>query len=166
MKRKYSKLAIEILLFVAALLAINAYQARNLLDTDGGPAPALQATTLQGEKFDLAELSGRPALIYFFAPWCPYCSASADNIVRLRRLRSEESLAIVVVALDWKTHSQIQEYADDHALNMSVVMGSSDIARDWQIHGFPTYYVLDREHRVVRRDVGYSTQLGLLWRSR
>ncbi|MGB5332643.1 MAG: hypothetical protein WBN05_08900 [Woeseiaceae bacterium] len=30
---------------------------------------------------------------------------------------------------------------------------------------FPSYYVLDREHRIVRRDIGYSTQLGLWWRA-
>lgn len=111
------------------------------------------------------DLKGTPVLIYFFAPWCPYCSASADNIVRLRRWRSEEELAIVVVALDWQERDQILEYANKHELNTPVVMGSPAIAADWKVHGFPTYYVLDGEHQVVRRDVGYSTQLGLIWRS-
>ncbi len=163
--RKYSVLFIEVLLFIAAFMAISAYQARDLLATDRAPAPALRATTLQGAEFDLAEFTGRPVLIYFFAPWCPYCSASADNLVRLRRLRGEEQLAIVAVALDWREHRQILDYANKHELNVPVVMGNTGIATDWQVHGFPTYYVLDSEHRVVRRDVGYSTQIGLLWRS-
>lgn len=155
----------QALLFVAAFMAISAYQARSLLATDQEPAPALRATTLQGEAFDLVDLKGKPALIYFFAPWCRYCSASADNLVRLRRLRSEEELAVIVVALDWQEHAQIIEYADKHELNMPVVMGNGEIATDWKVHGFPTYYVLDSEHRVARRDFGYSTQIGLLWRS-
>jgi hypothetical protein len=46
-----------------------------------------------------------------------------------------------------------------------VVLGDSGIARDWQIYAFPSYYVLDSRHRIVRRDVGYSSQLGLLWRA-
>ena len=36
---------------------------------------------------------------------------------------------------------------------------------DWSVRAFPTYYVLDSEQRIKRRDIGYSTQLGLLWRS-
>jgi thiol-disulfide isomerase/thioredoxin len=163
--RKISILLLEVALFVAAFMAISAYQARSLLATGQEPAPPLIATTLQGDAFDLADIKGKPVLIYFFAPWCPYCAASADNIVRLRRLRSEERLAILVVALDWQERSQILAYASKHELNMPVVMGNPGIAADWKVHGFPTYYVLDSEHRVVRRDFGYSTQLGLLWRS-
>ncbi len=163
--RKYSILFAEAMLFIAAFMAISAYQARTLLPTDHEPAPSLRATTLQGEEFDLANLKGTPVLIYFFAPWCRICSASADNIVRLRRWRSEEELAIVIVALDWQEHGQILEYANEHELNAPVVMGNPRIAADWKVHGFPTYYVLDSEHEVVRRDFGYSTQLGLLWRS-
>ena len=163
--RKYSILFAEAMLFIAAFMAISAYQARTLLPTDHEPAPSLRATTLQGEEFDLVNLKGTPVLIYFFAPWCRICSASADNIVRLRRWRSEEELAIVIVALDWQEHGQILEYANEHELNAPVVMGDPRIAADWKVHGFPTYYVLDSEHEVVRRDFGYSTQLGLLWRS-
>jgi len=163
--RRYLSLVMQAVLFVVAVMAISAFQARNLLATDRSPAPSLQAPNLAGEHFDLAAFSGKPAVIYFFAPWCPYCSASADNLVRLRRLRSENELAIVAVALDWQNHRQIEDYANEHDLNVPVVMGNRTIASDWKVHGFPTYYVLDSEHRVARRDVGYSTQIGLLWRS-
>jgi len=163
--RKYSILFAEAMLFVVAFMAISAYQGRTLLPTDHEPAPPLRATTLQGEEFDLSDLKGTPVLMYFFAPWCPYCSASADNIVRLREWRSEEELAIVIVALDWRERGQILEYANEHELNAPVVMGGPKVATDWKVHGFPTYYVLDSELKVVRRDFGYSTQIGLLWRS-
>lgn len=163
--RKYSMLLAQALLFVFAFMAISAYQARTLLATDGQPAPDLDGISLQGELFRLADVAGRPVLIYFFAPWCPYCSASADNVVRLRRLRSEEQLAMIAVALDWQDEQEVRNYVDKHELNTTVVLGTAEIARKWQVHGFPTYYVLDSKHRVVRRDFGYSTQIGLLWRS-
>ena len=146
-------------------MGISAYQARNLLATEGQVAPALRAQTLQGTLYDLADTKDRPVLIYFFAPWCPYCSASAANLVRLREWRSTEALEILVVALDWETAEQIQAYSDEHELNMPVLLGDPSVARDWKISGFPSYYVLDGEHNVVSRDFGYSTQLGLWWRS-
>jgi hypothetical protein len=35
----------------------------------------------------------------------------------------------------------------------------------WQIHAYPSYQVLDGQHGVARRDIGYSSQLGLWWRA-
>ena len=163
--RKYSLVISQALLLVVAFMVVSAFQARSLLATAGQAAPDLQAMDLQGEPFELADLDGRPVLVYFFAPWCPYCSASADNIVRLRRWRSEEQLAIVAVALDWTDEAEVLNYASRHELNVPVVLGNTGIAAAWNVYAFPTYYVLDSQHRVVSRDLGYSTQLGLLWRS-
>ena len=163
--RKHRMLLLEVLLFAVALVAISAWQSRNLLDTERQLAPALLATTLAGDTFELSTVAGTPVLIYFFAPWCPYCSASADNIVRLRRIRDEENLTILMVALDWQSRDEISEYAKSHDLNVPVILGDAAIARDWHVFSFPTYYMLDDELRVIARDMGYSTQLGLLWRS-
>ena len=136
-----------------------------MLDTDRQAAPQLQAETLDGVPFDIAETGQRATLVYFFAPWCHICAASSDNIRRLRRIRNEESLSIVMVALDWASVDDIHAYAERHELNVPVVIGDADMARDWHVFGFPTYYVLDDQQRVVSRDFGYSTQLGLWWRS-
>jgi len=163
--KKFVIVALEVAVFVALFFAVTAWQTRNLLATDRQAAPALVATSLQGQVIDIADSHGRPALVYFFAPWCPYCSASADNLVRLRKMRDVDELEILIVALDWESKGQIQQYANEHELNVPVLLGGSAIWNDWKVRGFPTYYVLDREHRVVRRDFGYSTQFGLWWRT-
>lgn len=163
--RKYRARALEAALIIAVLIAIYAYQTRSLLDADREPAPDLTLTTLQGNDYRLAEHAGKPALVYFFAPWCPYCSASADNLVRLRQWRERDRLEIVVVALDWASRQEVIDYADRHGLNVPVLLGDASVAAAWRVYGFPIYYVLDSEHRVVWRDFGYSSQFGLWWRS-
>ena len=163
--RKYAVLIGEAILLVVVFLGISAYQARNLLKTDRQAAPALIAQTLEGESFSLSESTRKPALIYFFAPWCHICAASSGNIRRLRRMRDEDRLSIIMVGLDWQNVDEIRDYASKHDLNVPVLVGDAKIATDWRIFGFPTYYVLDDQHRVVSRDFGYSTQLGLWWRS-
>lgn len=150
---------------MVVLIGISAYQQRNLLATDNQVAPSLAAEDLQGNVIDLATFSGRPVLVYFFAPWCKYCAASADNIVRLRRMRDDDTLTIVMVGLDWQDRQELVDYSTRHELNVPVLVGDASIAKDWSVYGFPTYYVLDDEHRIASRDFGYSTQLGLLWRT-
>ena len=152
-------------MMIAVFVAVSAFQARNMLDTDRQLSPELSAMTLDGNSFDLTSKELRSTVIYFFAPWCQYCALSSDNLNRLRRLRDEDALRIVAVALDWKDADEVKQFAERHELNVPVLLGDAAIARDWKVSGFPTYYVLDSQNRVVARDIGYSTQLGMLWRS-
>ena len=152
-------------LFVAVFLAVTAYQSRNMLDSGGEAAPALRGTTLAGEPYDLGNAGGRPALVYFFAPWCKVCAASAGNLERLRRWRDQSELEMVAVALSWNSMDEVRDYVERHELELPVILGDANLARNWQIYAFPSYYVLDSRHRITRRDVGYSSQLGLLWRA-
>jgi cytochrome oxidase Cu insertion factor (SCO1/SenC/PrrC family) len=40
-----------------------------ILPLNGEPAPAFTLQTLEGKRFGLADLAGRPALLYFWATW-------------------------------------------------------------------------------------------------
>ncbi|NCF73572.1 MAG: hypothetical protein GWP67_08740, partial [Gammaproteobacteria bacterium] len=84
---------------------------------------------------------------------------------RLRRWRDTDDIEIVAVALDWATADEVRDYVEHHDLNVTVVLGGANVARQWQIQAFPSYYVLNSEHKVVRRDIGYSSQLGLWLRA-
>ena len=163
--RKYSSLLLNAVLILIAFIGVSAFQARGMLSADRQIAPDLRAVTLQNVDFDLDETGDRATLVYFFAPWCTYCALSSDNLVRLRRLRDESDLQIVAVALDWKSVAEVSDYAEEHELNIPVLLGDVNIMREWKVNGFPTYYVLDSKQRIAGRDIGYSTQLGLWWRS-
>ena len=149
-------LAILVLLFL-----FYAYQTNGLLAADEQSAPSLSAQTLGGEAFDLRESESSAALVYFFAPWCNVCAASSGNIESLRKLKDQSDLDILLVALDWASPEQVQEYVDRHELTVPVVLGDSKIMQDWNIYAFPTYYILDSQKRVAHRDLGYSTLAGL-----
>ena len=163
--RKIRSFLLNAALLVALFFGVSAFQSRNMLATDGEPAPALKGVTLAGEPYDLADAGARPALVYFFAPWCRICAASAGNLNRLRRWRDAEDIEIVAVGLDWDSFEEVRDYAARHDLNVTVVLGDADVARQWKIQAYPSYYVLNSEHHVVRRDIGYSTQFGLWWRA-
>ena len=158
-------LFLNVLFFVAVFVAISTFQARNMLSTSSMEAPALSGPLLRGGSYDIGAAGDRPVLVYFFAPWCKFCAVSSDNLTRLRRLRDDDSLEILTVALDWQDRDEVRNYVDRHKLDLPVVLGDTQIAQDWRVYAFPTYYVLDSERRIRRRDLGYSTQFGLWWRT-
>jgi len=164
-KKHRSGTLLNVVFFVAVFVAISAFQARNMLSTSATPAPALSGSLLRGGSYDLSAARDRPVLVYFFAPWCRICAASSGNLERLRRMRDTESLEIVTVVLDWQSLTEVSDYVERHELDLPVILGSNETAQEWRVYAFPTYYVLDSDHRIKRRDLGYSTQLGLWWRT-
>jgi thiol-disulfide isomerase/thioredoxin len=62
-----------------------------------GPLLAFTATTLDGKTFDGMSLSGRPAVLWFWAPWCPICLQQAPG-VRTAVERYADRVSILGVA--------------------------------------------------------------------
>jgi len=147
-------------------LAIYAWQTRDLLPAgDRVEAPAFALSDTHGGLLDSAALQGRPVLLYFFAPWCKVCAASAPQLRWFDRWFGD-STRVVLVALDYQSADEVADYARRHALEMPVLLGRSGTAADYRIRGYPTYYVVDASGRVAARDFGVSTLPGLWWRTR
>jgi thiol-disulfide isomerase/thioredoxin len=41
---------------------------------------AFTGTTLSGAPFNGSSLQGKPAVLWFWAPWCPFCNLEAPNV--------------------------------------------------------------------------------------
>jgi peroxiredoxin len=156
----------EVLLFVVIVGGIYAWRTRDLLPADDRvAAPAFELTDLQGRPWSLDALEGKPAVLYFFAPWCGVCAASSPQLRWFDRWMGEE-VQIVLVGLDWSSPAELAEYASRHELQLPVLAAGPQTAADYRIRGYPTYYVLDAEGRVAGRDFGYTTAPGLWLRTR
>ncbi len=68
----------------------------NILTLEGESAPEiLAAETLSGPPVRLADLSGRPVLLYFWANWCGDCKAESAKLARLREKYAPKGLVLV-----------------------------------------------------------------------
>lgn len=78
------------------------------------PAPVpdtleFTATTIDGDRFAGARLQGRPALLWFWAPWCPTCRSQVPEIERLAKTYGDDLQVVGVGSLDSAT--AISDYA-------------------------------------------------------
>jgi peroxiredoxin len=158
---RWKRFALEALVFVVIVAGIQAWRARDLLPTDERtPAPAFELTDLEGRAWRPTDLAGKPAVVYFFAPWCGVCAASSPQLRGFHRWRGDD-VQVILIGLDYGSPSEVRDYARKHSLTMPVLVGTAETGAAYRIRGYPTYYVLDAQGRIARRDVGLSTVAGL-----
>lgn len=166
MSSRWARRLAEVLLVVVIVGGIQAWRMRDLLPTgERVAAPAFELVDLQGRSWTLETLAGKPAVLYFFAPWCGVCAASSPQLRWFDRWMGDE-VQVVLVGLDWSSLAELEAYAARHELTLPILVADGEVGADYQIPGYPTYYVIDAEGRIAGRDFGYTTSPGLWLRTR
>jgi peroxiredoxin len=156
---------LQIVLLLLVVAGVHAWQTRDLLPADRRtPAPELDLQDLDGTAWSSSQLAGRPAVVYFFAPWCGVCAASSPQLRSFHRWRGDE-VTVLLVGLDWAEAGELHAYAARHELPMPVLAGDAAPVAAWRVRGYPTYYVVDAQGRIAARDVGFTTTVGLWLRT-
>lgn len=158
---KVRSLLRDIAIFAVVIYAVTQWQGRNLLDDDGSVVVENHTlVTLQGSTtalFPLLPKSEKNTLIYFFAPWCNVCAFSIGNLSGL----NEENVNVVRIALDYTSVTEVQRFVAENNVVGEILLGNDDLKSQFNIPGYPTYYMIDKNQRIVASSMGYSSTLGL-----
>lgn len=145
------------MVLLVVYFAIDTWQSRNMLDVDSLiEFDGNLLTGLNGQASLLVE-PNKPTLIYFFAPWCTVCSLSIGNLEYL----DADKVNVVRIALDYSSAGEVQNFADEHNISSQILLGNETLKQQFKIQGYPTYYILDEQQKVLAKSYGYSTALGL-----
>lgn len=145
------------LILLGLVYGVELFQARNMLE---GPLPAdLKTRSLPSPDGPTHSLwsPSQYTLLYVFAPWCGVCKVSADNIGRVPSSRFH----VAALALSYREPAEVKDFAQQHGLDVPVLLGSEETQTVLGIDSFPSYLLIDREGKIVRAWSGYTTTLGL-----
>ena len=104
-------------------------------------------------------------LLYFFAPWCKVCELSISNLNWVRKLRDEELVSILAVAISYTELQNVEAFLERNVLDVPVLLGTPELLNSYRIRAFPTVYTLNESGKIDGSTVGYATILGLWWRT-
>jgi len=154
----------EVVLSLILFTSISLWLSRHMLDSDT-LAPASQLTRL-GDRESLQLIwpaRHERTLVYFFAPWCSVCRVSMPGLNLLQT--DDQQLRVIVVALDWDNRQQVQQFIEDTGFSGEVLLGNDTVTAEWKITGYPSYYVVGKDGRILHADRGLSTPPGLWLRT-
>ncbi|XXF75018.1 TlpA disulfide reductase family protein [Myxococcaceae bacterium GXIMD 01537] len=161
-ERRWVRWGADLALFALLALAVTAWQTRNL-PGGGTPAPDFTLRTLSGEQVRLADLRGKPVVIAFWAPWCGVCKVESSTLSALQSTVGERA-HVISVALAYDDEASVRRFAQERAVDYPVLLGDDALQRAFRVEMFPTVFILSPEGRIEQAAVGYTSQLGLLWR--
>lgn len=127
----------------------------------GGPAPALQGTTLEGGNFDLAEWRGQVVLVNVWASWCVPCQREQPLLVRAHAQLAPRGLQIVGINVRDEP-DQARTFLQDYGQAPWPSVRDPDGRRavDWGTFALPETYLVDPSGTVVAKAVG---ELDAMW---
>jgi thiol-disulfide isomerase/thioredoxin len=115
--------------------------------------------TIDGEPFDAATLTGKPALLWFWAPWCATCAAQAGSVTNVQAEYSDRLNVLGIAGMG--NNADMHEFVRD--LEVGSVRNLDDEAGVlWKKFGITeqsTYVLVDRSGRIV--STGYLDDLEL-----
>lgn len=107
------------------------------------PAPPLAGRTVEGGRFDLASLSGKLAVVNFWATWCSECRREHPAFVRIAERYRGQPVALVGVVFQDDPEAVRQYMRTMGGEWPNVEDPTSRIAIDYGVYGVPETFLID-----------------------
>lgn len=157
--RRLRRLAIELLLLLALVAALDWYRA-----PDARAVAGARLATTQGAQVDF-QAQRQPTVLYVWAEWCGYCRHTSPAIERLHR----SGHRVVSLAMQSGTDAQVQAYMRAHGLTFPVVNDPDGaISQALGVGVTPTIAIVS-DGRMRLATSGWTSEFGLrlrLWLAR
>ncbi|MGQ9928155.1 MAG: TlpA family protein disulfide reductase [Chloroflexaceae bacterium] len=151
---------VALILLVAAILVAGCGReagdaARGV--TIGQPLPSAEFTTGRGERVNVADLRGNPAVINFWATWCAPCREEIPVLQAAHAEHGQRGVAFLAVTDELPTI--VRPFMEE--INMTLPVWYDPGGRAGQryaIQSIPTTFFLDADGRLVARHTGALTR--------
>lgn len=175
LKRSWRSHLGTVLVALAAMLAVNAWQTRHVPSGPGpeftlpvsiGPGAPPVAGVGQGTGLGLAQWRaahpGRAVAIHIWSDWCPFCKAEEGSVTRVAA-----DWPVLTVASRSGDVAQVSRFMAQRGLPWVASLDpKGEVSKAYGLGAVPAWVVLDANGHIRSVATGYTSELGMrarLW---
>src|ERR1044071_4894676 len=142
-------------LLLTALLVAQFASTPTQITSQRQTPPSFGLKDIRGRTVRLSDYKGKVVLLNFWATWCVPCQAEMPELIKLQKEYRARGLQIIGVAFPPERASAVRRVARKFKLNYSVLYGTSEMAKAYDVgEVLPTTVVVDRDGNVRSRILG------------
>ncbi|MCD8511291.1 MAG: TlpA family protein disulfide reductase [Bacillus sp. (in: Bacteria)] len=105
----------------------------------------------------MSDYEGKRVVIYFWVSWCPSCQTGLGYMNDFHNSYSGDEIEIISINLtnQERTPTEVMEFVKDEGLVFPVLLDETgQVAKDYQLYGTPTIYIINERGIIEERIVG------------
>jgi peroxiredoxin len=119
-------------------------------------APPFSLKDTNGNIFSSAQLAGKPAVINFFATWCPPCTAEIPGFVEVYNKHRSKGFELIGISLDTDTRENLPGFLMSNKVGYRILFGDLATARAYGgVSALPTTFFVGKDGEIKNIHVGY-----------
>ncbi len=121
----------------------------------GQPAPAFTLLDDTGKSVSLSDFKGQVVYLDFWGTWCGPCMKEmTESAPALKKQFEGRQVVFLYVSMGdpearWKQTLVDKQFTSLHSVHLREPRESSQVATDYQVTSYPSYWLIDRAGRIV-----------------
>ena len=116
----------------------------------GEPVPEVTLTNLDEQEVPLSAVrSGKPALIFFWATWCPHCRARIQELAAYRQAIENRGATIILINVGERP-AKVRNFMVTQKLPFDMYLDEDrTISKQFHLIGVPTFFFLNQAGKIL-----------------
>lgn len=112
-------------------------------------APDWTLKTPDGEEITLSELNDKVVILDFWGTWCIPCRQASPLLQQLHEKYEDAPVKIIGMTVRERDWDSPARYMSDNGFTFPIVLRADDVAREYNVRSYPTYYVIGFDREVI-----------------
>lgn len=118
--------------------------------------PAFSLSDVSGNRVDSSLFRGRPAVINFFATWCPPCREEIPGFVAVYDKYKGRGIELVGISLDTDTRGNLPAFVMTNRIAYRILLGNVDTVKAFAWgSAIPATFFIGRDGEIKNVHVGF-----------